>query len=158
MTQIKEMAYLVCAKCSQTFQPKPGGWNAKYCSRACKDRVKHSKRPSRAGQETHYSKVIKSDPEKLKLHRERANKGRTQTRQWLADYKMSKGCQECGYRQHFSALQLHHTGNKSISISEARSSTARLIKEIEDGECVVLCANCHSIKSWEQRTGETFNG
>lgn len=72
-------------------------------------------------------------------------------RAWLADYKMERGCVDCGFKEHPAALQLDHEGEKSIEIAAARTSVARLLKEIEDGECVVRCANCHSIKTWERK-------
>lgn len=72
-------------------------------------------------------------------------------RAWLADYKMSKGCADCGYAEHPAALQLDHEGEKSIEIADARTSVARLLREIESGQCVVRCANCHSVKTWERK-------
>lgn len=49
-------------------------------------------------------------------------------------------------------LQLDHTGPKSMSIADARSSIRRLKDEIERGKCVVRCANCHAVKTAERRT------
>lgn len=74
-------------------------------------------------------------------------------RQWLADYKQAAGCIDCGFDLHFSALQIDHTGEKSDSIANCRSSVARLKKEIDKGACVVRCANCHSIKTWCEKNG-----
>lgn len=50
-----------------------------------------------------------------------------------------------------SALQLDHEGKKSVEIALARTSIDRLLAEIRNGECVVRCANCHSIKTWERK-------
>jgi hypothetical protein len=100
--------------------------------------------------------LLKKDPERLSKHRDGAKKYRQYGREWLAAYKLEKGCADCGYRGHSAALQLDHEGHKSIDIADARSSIARLMKEIEDGRCVVRCANCHSIRTWEQKQRLAF--
>lgn len=64
---------------------------------------------------------------------------------------MSRGCVDCGYKEHYSALQLDHEGEKSMEIADARSSIARLKREIEAGRCKVRCANCHSIITWKRK-------
>lgn len=119
------------------FQPSKGAGHAKYCALCKKD--------------GYYLGIVKKDPERRERHRAKTNKFRKETRKWLADYKLEKGCADCGYNLHFSALQLDHEGKKTVEISSARSSIKRLIKEIKDGQCVVRCANCHSIKTWEQK-------
>jgi hypothetical protein len=148
----------VCDACGERFTPKVGGYNARYCSKSCKSRL-HRARES-AGltnpgkQEKHSAYVrhrLRTDPAFKAKHVARANAYRTNTRQWLADYKLSHGCVDCGFKGHFAALQLDHEGPKSISIGHARSSIARLKAEIESGQCKVRCANCHAIKTWERK-------
>lgn len=70
---------------------------------------------------------------------------------WLSEYKMSRGCVDCGYAKHPAALQLDHEGPKSRSIADSRSSIGGLEREIKNGKCVVRCANCHSIKTLERK-------
>jgi hypothetical protein len=72
-------------------------------------------------------------------------------RLWLSDLKLSKGCADCGYAKYACALQFDHEGPKTASISELRSSKKRILDEIEKGKCVVRCANCHSVKTWERK-------
>lgn len=145
----------ICAHCGCRFQPKPSGWNARYCGTSCKSRSRWvaKPRPSRAGEVTYYSRVVKHDPEKLAAHMARSARGQRATRRWLSEYKMERGCVDCGFNRHPAALQLDHTGEKSADISSLRSSVKRMMTEIEAGECVVRCANCHSIKTWAEKNG-----
>lgn len=85
-------------------------------------------------------------------------------REWLAAYKLERGCIDCGYMAHAAALQMDHEGEKTAEISVIRSSVKRLLAEIESGRCVVRCAICHSIKTWAEKnghnkpTGKCFEG
>jgi hypothetical protein len=153
MTQIAEMPWRICKSCANTFQPKPGGWNAKYCSDTCRQHYCRSvnKRPSRAGQETYYRRVVKTSPEKLAAHMARSTVNQKKIRQWLADYKLAQGCVDCGFNSHPAALQIDHNGHKVAEISLLRSSIKRMQSEIDSGKCVVRCANCHSIKTWAEK-------
>lgn len=94
---------------------------------------------------------MKADPVFRSAHRSRAIEYQKVVRAWLAAYKLEHGCVDCGYKAHFSALQLDHEGAKSVEISKARTSIARLQAEIEAGQCKVRCANCHSIRTWERK-------
>ena len=65
---------------------------------------------------------------------------------WLNKYKERQGCCECGYDENGIALQFHHLGDKSVNISDARSSSLKtLFAEIR--KCVIMCANCHAIET-----------
>lgn len=72
-------------------------------------------------------------------------------RNWLAEYKTSKGCIDCGYNKHFAALQLDHEGVKTAAISDIRTTKERILAEIESGKCVVRCAICHAVKTWAEK-------
>ncbi len=144
----------ICERCGRSYQPKPGGWNARYCGKSCKNRTRLAKpRQSRAGEETYYSRVVKEDPDKLAAHRVRSANSQRATRKWLADYKIEHGCVDCGFNRHPSALQIDHIGEKTADISLLRSSVKRILAEIELGKCVVRCANCHAIKTWAEKNG-----
>lgn len=155
MPQTTEMPERPCVVCGEMFRPKPGGWNAKYCPGGCKTKVRWdtNPRPSRAGKETYYSRVTKLDPQKLAAHNAIGAKARRELRQWLYDYKMERGCIDCGFNAHPSALQFDHNGKKVADISVLRSSIKRVLAEIESGKCVVRCANCHAIKTWAEKNG-----
>lgn len=142
-----------CDYCNEVFTPKSMGFNAKYCSPRCKKKFNLKKRPKiyRADKRQESWEKTRQDPEKYANHLTAGRRFRAKTREWLVEYKTSRGCIDCGYNKHFSALQLDHTGAKSIEIAHARTSIAKLEKEIKDGQCVVRCANCHSIKTWERK-------
>jgi len=97
-----------------------------------------------------YKKRMKNSNNRKK-HNEQTRKSQTKVRDFIAKYKTERGCVDCGYNKHFSALQLDHEGIKTLSIADARSSITRFLKEVKDGNCVVRCANCHSIKTWERK-------
>ena len=71
---------------------------------------------------------------------------------WLDIYKISKGCEICGYKENPIALQFDHldTSTKIQDISNMKKGNLKkLIAEVR--KCRVLCANCHSIHSKNQR-------
>ena len=80
----------------------------------------------------------------------RADKAEKQ--QYLRDYKLSKGCSECGYNETAEALDYDHVDRslKRMKMSKAHNySWANLLQELEN--CVVLCANCHRKKTTEDK-------
>lgn len=147
---------VTCQSCGKLFTPKQMGYNAQYCAKACKTRA-------------HRARLKVINPEQLvqtrarsyattKRHRDRyakhlanARSSAQVVRDWLAAYKLAHGCIDCGYKEHSAALQLDHEGVKSVAISDARSSIARLEAEIKNGQCKVRCANCHSVRTWERK-------
>ena len=85
-------------------------------------------------------------------YRERINKqanDRAHTiRDWLDNYKLEHGCVDCGYRTHPVALEFDHIGNeKAINVCNAKSID-QAKREIV--KCVVRCANCHRIRTFER--------
>lgn len=158
MTNLRPVEQRICAKCQLPFQPKPGGYNAMYCSQSCKARKRNSHdrriRPEVLSERRKGNyKRLQKDPIKLEAHRKLSREYREEVRRWLSNYKMERGCVDCGYKEHFSALHLDHEGEKSIEIGAARSSISRLQEEIERGKCVVRCANCHAIVTWKRIHG-----
>ena len=70
----------------------------------------------------------------------------------VREYKMSKGCSVCGYNEASEALDLDHIdrADKEFNLAKAHLySYDRIQKEL--AKCVVLCANCHRIKTLEER-------
>lgn len=145
-----------CVQCAELFRPQRMGYNARYCSDKCKranQRArlrKNNPEQLRASRKRSHAQT-KKHPERLAKHRQVSRAYRRKATDWLIEYKTSRGCADCGYNKHYSALQLDHEGKKRIEIVFARSSIARLHREIKDGKCVVRCANCHSIKTWERK-------
>ena len=72
-------------------------------------------------------------------------------RAWLSEYRLWKGCADCGYKEHAAALDFDHGDNpKSFSIMRDGLSRSRdsLIAEVK--KCEVVCANCHRIRTQKQ--------
>lgn len=71
--------------------------------------------------------------------------------------KQAFGCSQCGYDSHPDALEVDHierierrtTGRAGLSL--ASYSPATQLRALLDGTRQILCANCHAIKSQEER-------
>lgn len=86
-------------------------------------------------------------------------------RQEINHFKIRKGCCKCGYNAHSKALHFDHIDpeNKSNCISNLIATYERAgkkrreqIKELvilEMNKCSILCANCHAIKTSENKCG-----
>lgn len=80
---------------------------------------------------------------------------RKKHRQLLARFKQTKGCATCGYKSHPIALQFDHIEPASKSVNRSGSaidpiwSKHRIKQEL--AKCQVLCANCHAIRTYEER-------
>ena len=111
----------------------------------------------------------KKNPDKVKAYRKRANKKLTENgyrRKWyaankeklleynkrrrearfdfVASYKIAKGCSKCGYNKCARSLHFHHKDEKSMGISSAISGWVNIDKiKAEIEKCIILCANCH---------------
>jgi hypothetical protein len=67
----------------------------------------------------------------------------------LANEKIERGCNKCGYDKNPIALEFHHQNPdekyKDISTMITNGlSKDRIDKEVE--KCIVLCSNCHKIE------------
>lgn len=94
-----------------------------------------------------------SDPDRKARHNSTANTRAREVKAWIANYKTSVGCIDCGYSKHPAALDIDHMQGKTANVSSLKSIAA-VQAEIARHACVVRCANCHRIKSWETRTWE----
>ena len=81
---------------------------------------------------------------------ESKNYFKQQRREWFAIVKHNAGCKLCGTRD-FRCLQFHHRDSKtkSFCISSNVCMKYERIREEMD-KCDVLCANCHSILTYEE--------
>ena len=73
----------------------------------------------------------------------------THVRQWVMQYKRSHPCVDCGGYFHPAAMHFHHldAATKIDGVSAlARHSLRRVKAEIE--KCILLCANCHAVRTW----------
>lgn len=85
------------------------------------------------------------NPNQREGARLRQKRHRLQTRKWVRELKVSRGCADCGER-HPACLQFHHidplTKVASIrALVATKAPTPQLLEEI--AKCVVLCRNCH---------------
>lgn len=67
-------------------------------------------------------------------------------------YKRRKKCCDCGYNDNPHALEFDHLdpSQKSRTVASMMNFSWERIKE-EIAKCVVRCANCHQIKSVQER-------
>ena len=67
-------------------------------------------------------------------------------RRWLQKYKMEKGCEMCGYKEHPAALHFDHL-DPATKVAPVANMMKRpidiLVAEIR--KCRILCANCHAV-------------
>ena len=84
-----------------------------------------------------------------------AREYRQKNRDYVAKYKMSKGCEICGFKaEHHCQFDLHHVDPKTKSYKgshksyDAGWSRDRIDNEIS--KCMVVCKNCHALESHNQ--------
>lgn len=71
-------------------------------------------------------------------------------RDWLDDYKVKKGCVDCGYKDNPAALEFDHVnGNKPRSGGVTNMSLKAAKLEIL--KCEVRCSNCHTIRHHDRK-------
>jgi hypothetical protein len=72
---------------------------------------------------------------------------------WLWEMKRGKPCADCGLSFHPVAMQWDHIGtDKVINTSRAVNSSwsrERIISEL--AKCELVCANCHSIRTYTRK-------
>jgi len=79
----------------------------------------------------------------------KANIRATDLRRYLDSIKTERGCVDCGFSGHPSALDFDHVdGEKLLLVSSCKS---RAQADAEIAKCEVRCANCHRIRTWERR-------
>jgi len=72
-------------------------------------------------------------------------------RDFVNEYKLERGCAQCGYNAHPVALELNHIDptTKTYSIGKELISISMEKLVLELAKCEVLCANCHQIHTFE---------
>lgn len=85
-------------------------------------------------------------------YKRRAQKQRTDVRDWLAEYKLTLCCESCG-ENHPATLDFHHhdPSHKDSEVSDlvGRASLDKIKSEI--AKCTILCANCHRKLHYRER-------
>jgi 5-methylcytosine-specific restriction endonuclease McrA len=84
--------------------------------------------------------------------REAAKRSQKRNATIIKDEKLKRGCENCGYKKHHVALDFDHIDPtiKRRDIAKMHTTNVKALKE-EMQKCQVLCANCHRIKTYEQR-------
>lgn len=72
--------------------------------------------------------------------------------EFLRSYKLVQGCVDCGYRDHVGALQFDHVAGVKVKNVAKFADWPGMLREL--AKCVVRCANCHAIRSWEVSRGQ----
>ena len=85
--------------------------------------------------------------------RERTRGLRGKIRDYVAEYKESIGCVDCGEKYPYYMLDLDHLSDKKFGISQFHNTTTdiEIVKE-EIAKCEVVCANCHRIRTYARLT------
>jgi len=86
-----------------------------------------------------------------KNHTKEIKQRRNGKLQYVQDYKLSKGCQICGYNKNPGFLGFHHPNDDkefNVSYACAQDLSLEKIKE-EMAKCIILCANCHTKLHWK---------
>lgn len=109
----------------------------KYCTQECYFKSKPT-----------YEERCKNDHNHIALSNAQSRKQTARIKLFLRDYKLVKGCLDCGYKDHHAALQFDHVrGEKTKNVCHTKSIDSAK-KEIE--KCEVVCANCHHIRSFKR--------
>jgi hypothetical protein len=95
--------------------------------------------------------VIKDKEARREYMKQWSRERRKRNHKLLEDYKLERGCQDCGYREHPAALEFDHViGTKVANVSMLLGQEKKLWEEV--AKCEVVCANCHNIRTHNRRT------
>ena len=85
------------------------------------------------------------------IHKKNAAKRKRELRnKWETVRKtLTIECGECG-EDHFACLEFHHVSSREMSVRDAFMWSEKRFKE-ELSKCIVLCANCHRKKHYEEK-------
>ena len=82
----------------------------------------------------------------LSLSREYSKNALIEHRQFVNDLKAGKSCVDCGQTYPSYVMEYHHLADKKFTISKAANrSREDVLAEI--AKCILLCANCHAIRT-----------
>ena len=81
----------------------------------------------------------------------KAKEHRLAMRKWVNTWKEEHGCSSCGFKGHHFQLDLDHVDPETKRCSNHRSYEPNWRRERIENEikkCVILCANCHRLKTF----------
>lgn len=78
---------------------------------------------------------------------------------YLAEIKLSIGCQRCGYKEDACALDFEHIdpSTKKYQLAKMSNFSRQKVKQ-ELEKCIVLCSNCHRIVTLRPEKRKEFYG
>jgi len=124
--------------------------NKNYCSSTCMNKARYARSGIRSTKEqrTKWYKNRCSKKGYIEKLRKQGNERNRKIKIFLAEYKLKRGCRDCGYKKHHSALEFDHIkGDKSLNVCFSKS-IEQAKKEIE--KCDVVCSNCHRIRTYKR--------
>jgi len=98
-----------------------------------------------------YNRAYNHSPRGREVINKNARRKRAEKRERLQKLK-DKPCVDCGGKFPPVCMDFHHMGVKLFSIGQSlsHSSWQALLKETE--KCILLCANCHRIRTHIQKS------
>ena len=92
---------------------------------------------------------IKSAEERQEYMRKWSQERRARNRLLVQQYKVEKGCADCGYNEHHAALEFDHIADDKVAnVASLMGQEKALWAEI--AKCEVVCSNHHSIRTYER--------
>jgi len=101
---------------------------------------RHKERLRAANREYYHSNKEKFTETRAKNRRKKA--------EWYADLKRNKPCVDCKQSFHPAAMDWHHINGDGISSKTAMTRLGKKRLEEELNKCILLCSNCHRIRTW----------
>lgn len=102
------------------------------------------------------SEWSKNRPKEIKeAHNAKSNKNKKEKirklTKFVVEYLKNHPCEDCGY-SNVLALEFHHVCEKRDSVAALMNSICS-VEELEEeiNKCIVLCANCHRIRTAVER-------
>jgi hypothetical protein len=74
----------------------------------------------------------------------------------MVEYKLSVGCDDCGYREHHAALDFDHRPGESKLFPIMRDGITRSWETLwaEVAKCDVVCSNCHRVRTFDRQNAD----
>lgn len=154
---------MVCSKCFRYFIPT--SYQIKVRDKRCqKCRYRLVQNPWKQRNKQYSVKYYKKNKKRInKVIKQwerknwtkvllKAQKHRAKFRQKLFEIKAKTPCFDCGKKFHPCCMDYHHVNraSKKFQISSGWSRNfKKVIQEIK--KCILVCANCHRIRTYKQR-------
>lgn len=116
---------------------------------SCSNRVIDSNMRNKEQQKIKQHESYLRNKEKVRL---RSEKRKLKARTIVSLMKESKPCKDCGKWYPYYVMHFDHLRDKEFNISEWAQNSLNLDKlKQEIDKCDLVCANCHSIRSYYRK-------